>query len=1134
MKIFGKQGTTALPTAAFVALALAASGAQAQTAEVLTLDIEAQQAGSALMELASSSGAQIMVSEQAGAEVEVESLQGEFRLEEALAAMLTDTGLRYEFTSENVVLVQQDMQSEQLEEVEAAESAAAPEEEEEPLELDPQRVTGTRLPGGDPSARIYSFTAEEIARRGVSNLEDFFRTLPWAHSTLNTQTSNSATVHRDGQAWGGIFDGNGLGISAVNLRGMGWENTLVLLNGRRVAGTAGYEDDFVNLLNVPLSAIERVDVQLDGASAVYGADAIGGVVNFITRKNYRGLSATYRQEFSSTDADSTNANITGGYSWGTGSVTAIITHSTSEPITNAKTGWTSLDFRPLLGPDFDRRSTTTGQPGVACETDPRPPTRGSIPPFRCKVSRGVTLPEYPGARFSQEVYYQLPAGHSGVGATPDDFVRFTRTYGFAPGFGFVSIQEPAPVPLDELPPQNGIDGENTGVTLALEQYLTDDLRLFADINWSTNESYQEYDRIVGYPFIVPASNAYNPFGVPMNVRYATVYEGENGTMPAQSDWSENESRSIAAGFIWDINENHQLEIEANRTKSWRETEGFQVHTARGRSDTTAEAFYAALSSSDPAVAINVFGDGTAQGSSFDEFLTNGGDSYSGVNETRQYRMTLRGNLFDFWGAGPISYSIGGEYSQNIIYQAWYSGTFRTQFESDESGGPVDQLIGSTFDVGLERPSRDTSAYYGELAVPLIGPEMDVPAMHSLILTLQIRYDVRETEGTRDGLETDRIPGRHYYWDPFLGDFGSVASIGFGRTLDPSEIVTARVSDSSPRLGLQFKPTPNATWRASWRRSFKTPNWSDQFSPREPASWETRPFTSGSFRQYIDPHDPDGPTLITAAEGVISRSLRYLPDLEAEYSDNWSLGFEWSPAALPGLRWSVDWSVADFTNRIATSSQYIYDHTAEAFASDQIAVRNERGDLTEVHFRNVNIAASENETLNTRIEYAFDTPWGVFTPRVGFFRYLEDYRQFTEATAEISSLGTQYGSDEYEWQGSLSWTYGRWQADVWLYYTPGYVHPEASQCYHDFQNIEGTICKARGVDATFDVASLTTVDLTVTYRMDNGLMIRAGGRNVLDRGAPATIARGSSHWLPYDATRWDARGQVLFLELNWEM
>ena len=233
--------------------------------------------------------------------------------------------------------------------------------------------------------------------------------------------------------------------------------------------------------------------------------------------------------------------------------------------------------------------------------------------------------------------------------------------------------------------------------------------------------------------------------------------------------------------------------------------------------------------------------------------------------------------------------------------------------------------------------------------------MGVTALHSLILTLQLRYDVRESEGTRDGLETDRVPGRSYYFNPFTGEFDFAVVTGFGRTLDPSEIVTARVSDSSPRIGLQYKPTPNATWRASWRRSFKTPNWSDQFSPRELASWETRPFFSTPWGgQYVDPYDPDGPTLITAAEGVISTSLRYLPDLLPEHSDNWSLSFDWSPPALPGLRWSVDWSLTDFTNRIERSSTYIYDHTEAAFASEQIAVRNERGDLTEVHFRNVNI------------------------------------------------------------------------------------------------------------------------------------------------------------------------------------
>ncbi|MCY3623772.1 MAG: TonB-dependent receptor [Gammaproteobacteria bacterium] len=64
-----------------------------------------------------------------------------------------------------------------------------------------------------------------------------------------------------------------------------------------------------------------------------------------------------------------------------------------------------------------------------------------------------------------------------------------------------------------------------------------------------------------------------------------------------------------------------------------------------------------------------------------------------------------------------------------------------------------------------------------------------------------------------------------------------------------------------------------------------------------------------------------------------------------------------------------------------------------------------------------------------------------------------------------------------------------------------------------------------------MSSLTTVDLTVTYRMDNGLRMRVGGRNIFDRAAPANVYGGN---LPYDPTRWDARGQELFLDLNWEM
>ena len=136
-----KITTTALPTVAAVALALVGATATAQSEEVLSLDIKPQKAGPALVRLATTSGVQIMLTEGAGQETEVEGLKGEYRFEEALVAMLTDTGLDYEFTSANVVLVQQ-AQEDDAAEPDAAADEPATAEEEEPLELEKQVVTG--------------------------------------------------------------------------------------------------------------------------------------------------------------------------------------------------------------------------------------------------------------------------------------------------------------------------------------------------------------------------------------------------------------------------------------------------------------------------------------------------------------------------------------------------------------------------------------------------------------------------------------------------------------------------------------------------------------------------------------------------------------------------------------------------------------------------------------------------------------------------------------------------------------------------------------------------------------------------------------------------------------------------------
>ena len=81
-----------------------------------------------------------------------------------------------------------------------------------------------------------------------------------------------------------------MGFNSANLRGLGTSSTLVLLNGRRMANFASPGDDSgVDLNTIPMAAIQRVEVLLDGASAIYGTDAIGGVVNFITRKDYQGV-----------------------------------------------------------------------------------------------------------------------------------------------------------------------------------------------------------------------------------------------------------------------------------------------------------------------------------------------------------------------------------------------------------------------------------------------------------------------------------------------------------------------------------------------------------------------------------------------------------------------------------------------------------------------------------------------------------------------------------------------------------------------------------------------------------------------------------------------------------------------------
>ena len=157
-------------------------------------------------------------------------------------------------------------------------SDAAPEPapaDSDATELDAIEITGSRIKRTDyeTSQPILSISRQDIERTGLTNLGELLQDLPGSGSAINTQ-----------------FNNGGTGATEIDLRNLGSNRVLVLVNGHRwVNGLRSLSTSSVDLNTIPLAVIERVEVLKDGASAIYGSDAIAGVVNVITKKNYEGL-----------------------------------------------------------------------------------------------------------------------------------------------------------------------------------------------------------------------------------------------------------------------------------------------------------------------------------------------------------------------------------------------------------------------------------------------------------------------------------------------------------------------------------------------------------------------------------------------------------------------------------------------------------------------------------------------------------------------------------------------------------------------------------------------------------------------------------------------------------------------------
>jgi iron complex outermembrane receptor protein len=221
-------------------------------------------------------------------------------------------------------------------------------------QLERIEVTGSRIKRNDMegASPIDIISRDEIAKSGFSNLQQLLERTPVAGTgTFSTRGNN-----QDSTANGG---------AAISLRGFGSDATLVLINGRRVAVSAFAENianSFVDINSIPVAAIERIEILKDGASAVYGSDAVAGVVNIIMRKDFDGAELSVSHGGTTGPSyDETSASLVWGTDTDDANATLILDYFKNTVITGAEQGrFGTANQAPYGGSDF---RSSRGFPG---------------------------------------------------------------------------------------------------------------------------------------------------------------------------------------------------------------------------------------------------------------------------------------------------------------------------------------------------------------------------------------------------------------------------------------------------------------------------------------------------------------------------------------------------------------------------------------------------------------------------------------------------------------------------------------------------------------------------------------------------------------------------------------------------
>ena len=1060
------------------------------------LDVERQSLSDSLKSVADEFGFDIAFFSEATKGLEGVPLAGTYTSSEALNALLNDTALEYTKLDNGTVVVYEKQDEGQrpgdhlpvtgtnlIAQNPSPASQTNPnrairndtnsaDESENLLQLEEIVVTGSRLKGANPASPIVVVDRQDIEQGGYTSLEGVFRRLPQSLSSIT-----SVAVDTSSREFGDDFSQleSPIGATSINLRGLGSRATLVLVNGRRRSGSAQGIGSFTDISNIPLSQVERIEILTDGATAIYGADAVAGVVNIILRKDYDGGVVQLRHESSSSDADLSRLTAAYTFRMPRGFLTLSADYSESDPANTVQfihSGPTGLgDFSDING--VNNRSPG-GQPGIVY----RALLRGN-PLFDTFFPR------------AGDVLGLVPSGQDGSNLMPGDLGAATSV-----------------LPSNYQFPNLGPEIENNGFRLNGEFDLTNSLSLEIDAGYTRQENAEFWSpRLFNFNFLVrsvfgtpvPVSNPLNNFGEPVVVAYS--YDSEFSQMQLSRE-QEQENYNYGAFLKGDLpfrDWSFNLGVSASRE------EAFSARLVDGSAfDEDGRFSFTALNNRLLPVLnqINVFGDGSdpsivAANVALLESLVDARNTAS-ESDVQLYDGHVAGSLFQL-PAGDAQFAFGFQVR-------------RQNYEQTETG---ENFSNNTLPVESE---QDAEAVFFEIDLPLLK---DKPLAHKLNLSIAARYEEFDLSGQsrvsnfardfRDSPPTDIAM-------LFGAGIDTIVGADVPAPLGDADIQAGSSSYDStdPQLRLAWYAKENLLLRATWGESFLVPQVGQQFG-------EINLFNGLTSFTFQNPPIPLPPGV-----QYVARISGANANLEPQEAETFTVGFDYAPAFVEGLNLSATYSETDFEGYIATlfvpgGPGTVLRGLAADFDSFVGTAFHVSNDVLVFDGRQQNLASRLSRTVDISAGYEMETDFGDWQFQLNAVRTLETSQQVAPDTPVVDFSDTESGPTK--WAGSFVVNWNRDAFGV----TSAVNHTSE---YDVISPLTASFVQNPNPNPTTWSASYTTWDLQLRYASQStsgfmqGVKVQLGAQNLLDADFPFVDSQ-----FGFNSSRVNTRGRVFYLDLR---